>query len=140
MAGEAVVASPSSWTLRSKIWLEAGETGRGEELWCGRPDDGGIVDWGAIVVPSVGDRIGGAGAVIFDGGGFVVSIFLSFGSSFFLPRFQNLRLPVFESCSPFSSTSSFGLAVLVGCVAFGTVVSEKPSPRRGTFEVREPGS
>ena len=31
MAGEAVVARPSSWTLRSKIWEEAGEMGRGEE-------------------------------------------------------------------------------------------------------------
>ena len=92
------------------------------------------------MVPRVGDRIGGTGAVVFDGGGFVVSIFLSFGSSFFLPKFQNLRLPVFESCSVVSLTSSLDLAVLVGCVAFGPVVSEKPSPRRGTFEVREPGS
>ena len=50
-----------------------------------------------MVLPRPGDCIGEMGAEVVDGSGFVGSPFLSLGSSFFLPRFQNLRLPVLGS-------------------------------------------
>lgn len=74
--------------------------------------DTGRIDFGAVVPE--GDTAAAASRFLF-----------AFSSSFFLPKFQNLRFPVFASNSVFSVDSD---------------ALFNPSPRRGVDDIREPAS
>lgn len=73
---------------------------------------------------------------------FGVSAVFGFVSSFFLPRFQNLRMPadipVIGSCSVLCGASCSFSPAVEGAIE--GVFSENPSPSKGTSDVLEPGS
>lgn len=140
MAGEADEARPSSWTERSNICEEAGDGIPGDDELRLRDGDAGV-PYGCEIVcvigaptPVTGDieRIVFGGAIVADvavpDGTLVEDIsraFLVLSSSFFLPKPQNLRFPVFPSSSG-------------GAPASGALF--KPSPNSGTDDVRDPVS
>ena len=131
IAGEAEEARPSSWTERSNICEEAGDGIPGDGELRLREGDAGA-PYGCEIVcvigaptPVIGDteRMLVGGAVVAVVGGILVEavalVFLLLSSSFFLPKPQNLRFPIFPS----SSGALFN-----------------PSPKSGTDDVRDPVS
>ena len=143
MAGEAEEARPSSWTERSNICEDAGDGMPGDDELRLRDGEPGA-PYGCEIVcvigaptPVIGDaeRIGFEGAVVAvlvavgavaEGTLAEISlVFLVLSSSLFLPKPQNLRFPAFPSSS--------GAAPASGALF-------KPSPKRGTDDVRDPVS
>lgn len=144
MAGEAEEARPSSWTERSNICEEAGDGIPGDDELRLRDGDAGA-PYGYEIVCVIGAPtpvIGDAERIVFEGAVVAVVVaveavvegilvdeaplaFLVLSSSFFLPRPQNLRFPVFPSSS--------GVAPASGALF-------KPSPKSGTDDVRDPVS
>jgi hypothetical protein len=106
----------------------------GDDEWRFRLGDTGI-PYGCDVVSLMGEFIPGIGdtgrivlgAAVPEGGiaPAVSRFLLALSSSFFLPRFQNLRFPVFASSSGVSVDSD---------------ALFNPSPRRGVDDIREPAS
>ena len=142
MAGEAEEARPSSCTDRSNICEEAGDGIPGEDELRLRDGDAGAT-YGCEIVCVIGAPTPGTGDIermVFVGAAVAVAavvegvnveavslvfLVLSSNPSFFLPKPQNLRFPVFPSSS--------GAAPASGALF-------KPSPKSGTDDVRDPVS
>ena len=104
MAGEAEAYKPSSCTLRSKICEDAGDPIRGEEGMTRLGDVGAIDGFqeAELMEGSIGGCIGAVVVILATGETFSAVVVVAMtppflGSSFFFPKPQNFRLPVFGS-------------------------------------------
>ena len=154
IAGEAVAARPSSCTLRSKICDDAGDGGAGDDDLKFRPGEEGRLYGCEVVLDNVGippiPVIGDTGRIFGIMAGFpciadtmddvpvgaavgAAVFFFANSSSFFLPKFQNLRFPVLLSTSEGSLGPDSIFVLRVG-------PSWKASSSSGTDEMPEPVS